>query len=100
MDIIYHISVMVLLRSDYINFTEEEKREIVHECTEKLISPSFLATKYNVNVTAIRDWVKSSGKKLPWPLLVSQPPLLPPAIAPEAQREIASRRSRTKQTNK
>lgn len=47
------------------DFTHEEKELIIKECTEDLVSPSVLATKYNVSVTAIRDWVKTAGKVLP-----------------------------------
>ena len=47
------------------DFSPEERKAIVDECTEKFVSPAVLAQKYNVNVTAIRDWVKNAGKKLP-----------------------------------
>ncbi len=47
------------------DFSVQEKRKIVAECTEDLISPAQLATKYNVNVSAIRNWVKQEGKPLP-----------------------------------
>ena len=47
------------------DFSEEEKKSIVEECTVELYSPTMLAEKYNVNVTAIRGWIKSAGKTLP-----------------------------------
>lgn len=47
------------------DFTPEEVEKIVHECTVELVSPAVLAGKYQVNVTAIRDWVKKADKKLP-----------------------------------
>ena len=47
------------------DFSKEERRTIVEECTEKFVSPTVLAQRFGVNVTAIRDWVKNAGKKLP-----------------------------------
>lgn len=47
------------------DFTEEERKVIIDKVTEELISPAELAKLYNVNVAAIRGWVKASGKKLP-----------------------------------
>ena len=47
------------------DFSKEERRTIVEECTEKFVSPTVLAQRFGVNVTTIRDWVKSAGKKLP-----------------------------------
>ena len=47
------------------DFTEAEKAAIVDECTVEMYSPTLLAEKYNVNVTSIRCWIKSTGKTLP-----------------------------------
>jgi hypothetical protein len=65
------------------DFSADERTKIVSECVDELISPAELALRYNVNVTAIRSWVKASGKTLPSRYKVtSQKPSTPkPATA-------------------
>ena len=46
-------------------FSEDEKQKIINECIDDLYSPTVLSEKYNVNVTAIRGWIKNSGRPLP-----------------------------------
>ena len=43
----------------------EERKAIVAQVTEKFISPTELAERHGISVSAIRGWVKTAGKKLP-----------------------------------
>ena len=47
------------------HFTKEEKEAIVKEVVEDYISPHLVAKKHNIYVSAIRNWVKNSGKSVP-----------------------------------
>ena len=44
---------------------DELKKLIVKQCTEELISPTVLANMHKKSEKTIRNWVKSSGLKLP-----------------------------------
>ena len=46
-------------------FSAEEKRKIVAQCTEELISLVALEIKHSVDAKAIRSWVREEGKRLP-----------------------------------
>ena len=43
----------------------EKRKAIVAQVTEEFISPTKLAEKHGISVSAIRGWVKTAGKKLP-----------------------------------
>ena len=43
----------------------EERKAIVAQVTEKFVSPTKLAERHGISVSAIRGWVKTAGKKLP-----------------------------------
>ena len=45
--------------------TPAEREAIVAQVTEEFISPSELANRHGISISAIRGWVKTAGKKLP-----------------------------------
>ena len=47
------------------DFSEAEKSAIVKEVVEDLKPPTLLAKTHNVGVSAIKNWVKESGQRLP-----------------------------------
>ena len=47
------------------NLTFEQRRQIVAECVEDMISPTDLARKWNCNADTIRTWVRKAGLTLP-----------------------------------
>ena len=46
------------------DFSEDEKKDIVEDCTVKLIDPKILSQKYNTAIFAIRHFVYEKGLKL------------------------------------
>ena len=47
------------------DFSKEERKAIVAQVTEELISPTELSRRHGISISAIRGWVKTAGKRFP-----------------------------------
>ena len=47
------------------SFSDIERKAIISDCTDQLISPKSLAKTHNVRACVIRSWIKNDGQDLP-----------------------------------